>query len=167
MVFIIKYKADKLTLTKPFSNPIFDTLTPAKLDAFNKPCAYIITTSMVDLEILDIHTLPVDNGLEWDQSEEEYFTAKNMRDPPRIDSIPEGEPSAIGDGSSNIDEDVSESHHSKINQDNETLILSLLNAHKEEETADSKIQLHVDLDTGLTKSSKECLTKLNAATTHQ
>ena len=36
---LIKYRADKLTLTKSFSSPIFDTFNLAKLDACSAACA--------------------------------------------------------------------------------------------------------------------------------
>ena len=86
-------------------------------------------------------------------------TPKTMLEPPRVDGIPEGEPSAIKDGSSNIDKNMSESHHCKINQDDATFVLSLLDDSKEDVTTDRKRQLHVDPNNGVTKSFKECIRK--------
>ena len=114
---------------------------------------------MVDLELLDNTILSVESGSEGNQSEEEYSSAKHMRDPPRIDGIPKEEPSAIKDWSSNIDKDICESHHCKINQADAILILSLVDTSKEEGVADRKIQLHADPDNGVTKSSTEYLRK--------
>ena len=114
---------------------------------------------MTELELLHNGTLSVDSGPDKDQSQDEYLSAENMLDPPRIDSIPEGKPSAVEDGLFTIDKDMIESHHSKINQDDATLILSLLDTSKEERTTNRNRHLHVDLENELTKSSEERLRK--------
>ena len=111
MVVIIKYREDKQTLTKSFSSPIFDTLTPAELDACSAACAYIIRSFMAKLKLLDDNTLMVDNESDGNQSDNGDHNVKNMLDQPSIDGIPEGEPFAIKDRSSNIDKAMTGTHH--------------------------------------------------------
>ena len=89
-------------------------------------CVYIINNFMAKLKLPNNNALQLDSGSEGDQSEDEDPSVNNSLDPQRINSIPEGEPSAIEHGSSNIDKDMTEPHHSKMNQDDATLILSLL-----------------------------------------
>ena len=124
---IIKYRTNELTLTKSFSSPIFNTFSPAKLDACGAICAYIVNNFMAELQLLDNTALQLDSGSEDDQSEDiEFNVENNILDQPRIDGISTGEPSVIEDGSSNIDEEVSESHYSEVNQEDATLRLSML-----------------------------------------
>ena len=56
---------------------------------------------------------------------------------------------------SNIDKYMTESHYSKVNQDDATLILSLLVVSKKETTADRKIYLHVNPENKVTKSAED------------
>ena len=87
---LVKYRTDKLALTKSFSSSIFDTLSPAKLDACNVAYACIITNFIVGLELLDNTTLLVDSGSEGNQSEDNYsLSAKNMLDVLITDGITE------------------------------------------------------------------------------
>ena len=88
----------------------------------------------------------MDSGSEGNQSEDKDFSIDNILDPPRSD---------VKDGSSNIDKEMSESHYSEVNQDDGTLILSLLDDSKEEATADRKRNLHVDPKSEVTKSAKD------------
>ena len=109
---IIKYREEEQTLTKLFSSPIFDTLTQDKLDACSAACDYIIRNFMAELKLLDDNTLMLDNGSDGDQSDDKDPNVKNMLDQPSIDGILEGGPSAIKDGPSNIDKDITGTHHS-------------------------------------------------------
>ena len=128
---IIKYRTDKVTLTKSFSSPIFDSFSHAKLDAFSVACACIISNFMTKLELPDNNALQLDSGSEDDQSEDKDLSVDNILDPLRIDGITEGKPSAIEDGLSNIDKEMSESHYLQVNQDDATLLLSMLENSKE------------------------------------
>ena len=74
-----------------------------------------------------------------------------MLDQPSADGIPEGEPSAIKDGLSNIDKDMAGTHHSKLNQDDVNLLSSLLDISKD----DRKRNLHADQENELIKSSED------------
>ena len=65
-----------------------------------------------------------------------------MIDQPRMEGIPEGERSAIKDGSSNSDEDMTRIHHSIIDQDDVNLLSPLL----EISTKDRKRQYDADLE---------------------
>ena len=56
----IKYRADEVTLTKSFSSPIFNSFSPAKLDACSRACAYIINNFMAKLELLVNNALQLD-----------------------------------------------------------------------------------------------------------
>ena len=124
-LMITTYREDEQTLINSFSSPIFITLTPAKSDACIAACDYITMTSMAKLELLNDSTLMVDNESDGNQSDDEDPNVKNMSDQPSIDGIPEGEPSAIKGGLSNIEEDMTGTYHSKINQDDVNLLSSL------------------------------------------
>ena len=50
---IIKFRANKLIVTKSFSSPLFTTLNSAKLNAFNAACDYIVTHFMTELQLQD------------------------------------------------------------------------------------------------------------------
>ena len=153
---IIKYRTNEIPLTKPFSGPIFDAFSPANLDVYSASCAYIINNFMDKLELLDNNALQVDSGSEDDQSEDKDSIVNNESlDPSRIDGIPTGEPSAINDESSNIDKEVSESHHSEVNQEDITLLLSMLDESKEEGTTDRKRDLRVEPEKEVTQSTKD------------
>ena len=56
---------------------------------------------------------------------------------------------------SNIDKYMTESHYSKVNQDDATLILSLLVVSKKETTEDRNRYLHVNPENEVTKSAKD------------
>ena len=66
---------------------------------------------MAELKLLDDDTLMLDNGSDGNQSDDEYPIVENMLDQPIIDGIPEGEPFAIKDRSSNIDKAMTGTHH--------------------------------------------------------
>ena len=115
---------------------------------------------MTELELLNNNTLAVDSGSgsEGHQSDDEDQNVENILDPPRIDGILEREPSAIKDGLSNIDEDMTETQHSKINQDDATLILSLLDTSNKEAPSDRKIY-HTNQENEVTTSTEDCFRK--------
>ena len=86
---IIKYREEEHTPTKSFSSLIFDTGTPAKLNACNAACEYITRNFMDELKQLDNDTLMSDNGSDGNQYEYEDHNANNMLDQPHIEGIPE------------------------------------------------------------------------------
>ena len=111
---------------------------------------------MAELQLLDNTALQLDSGSEDDQSEDEDCNAKNdILDPPRIDGIPAAESLPIKDGSATINEEMSESRYSEVNQEDTTLILSMLDESKEETKADRKRDLHVKLEKEVTQSTKD------------
>ena len=95
---------------------------------------------MLELKLLDNNSPMLDSGSDGDQSDDKAPNVKNMIDQPRIEGIPEGDPSAIKNGSSNSDEDMAGTHHSKINQDDVNLLSSLLEIPRD----DRKIQYYAD-----------------------
>jgi hypothetical protein len=124
---IIKYRTNELTLTKSFSSPIFNTFSPAKFDACSASCAYIVNDFMAKLQLLYNNNLHLDSRSKDDQSEDKDFNIDNgILDPHRVDHTPAGEPLAIKDGSSNIDEEMSKSHYLEVNQEEAALLLSTL-----------------------------------------
>ena len=77
---------------------------------------------MTELQQLDNADLQLDNRSEDDQLEDEDSTLEDgIPDPDGIDKIPEGKPTAINDGSSNIDKETSESYYSESDQEDATL----------------------------------------------
>ena len=76
------------------------------MDACSAACDYIIRNFMAKLKLLDKNTLMLDNGSDGDQSDDEDPNVENILDQPPIKGILEGEPSAIKDGLSNSDEDM-------------------------------------------------------------
>ena len=157
-VMINKYREDKQIRAKSFSSPIFDTLPSTKLDTWSAVCAYIISNFRTELELLDDNALMVDSGSDSNQSDDKDLNVENILDQPSIDGVPEGEPSAINAGLSNIDEDTNETHHSRINQDDTILLLSLLDTSREEATPDRK-RYHTNHANEVTKSTKDCFCK--------
>ena len=78
-----------------------------------------------------------------------------MRDQPSIEVIPEGKLSAIKDGSSNSDKDMTGTHQSIINQDDANLLTSLLDIQKD----DRKRHFCADQENEVIKTPEECLHK--------
>jgi hypothetical protein len=101
----------------------------------------------------------LDSGSEGNQSEDNDPSVDNILAPPRIDGIPEGGPLVIEVRLSNIYKEMSESHYSEVNQDDATLILSMLDDSKEEAMMDRKRDLHADPENEVTKSTKDCFCK--------
>ena len=93
----------------------------------------------------------LDNGSDGDQSDDKDPNVKNILDQLSIAGIPEGEPSVIKDDPSNIDEDMTGTHHSKINQDDLNLLSSLLDILKD----DRKRHLDADQENKVIKSSED------------
>ena len=123
---VIECKTNKLNLTKSFSGPILATFCSETLDLCGVTRAYIITNFMTKLQRLDNNALQLHDGFEDNQSEDKDSNFNNnILDLDRINGIPAGEPSAIKDGLSNIDEEMPESHYSESDQ--EDTILSTAN----------------------------------------
>ena len=97
----------------------------------------------------------LDTGSDVDQSDDKYPNVKNMIDQPRIEGIPEGQPSAIKDGLSNSDKDMTKTHNSKINQNDVNLLSSLLDIPKD----DRKTQYCADRENEVIKTSEDCFHK--------
>ena len=77
---------------------------------------------MAELKLLDDNNLMLDNGSDGNLSDDKDPNVENVIDQPSIEGIPEGEPSAIKGGSSNIDKDMTGRHLSKISQDDVHLL---------------------------------------------
>ena len=85
-------------------------------------CAYIVVNLMTELQRLDNTVLQLDSGSEDDQLEDEDSNLEEgIPDPDGIARITEGEPVAIDDGSSNIDEEMSEPYYSESDQEDTIL----------------------------------------------
>ena len=131
-----------------------------------RPVSTLLIT-IDELQLLDTNALQLNSGSEDVQSEDEDPNAENdILDPPRIDGIPAGDPLAIEDGLSNIDEKMSESHYSDVNQEDATLTLSMLDESKKEAAADRKRDLHVELEKEVTQSTEGCFRKAEYSHIH-
>ena len=110
---------------------------------------------MDELNQLDGDTLSSNNGSDGDQHDNEDHVNVNIVDPPHVDGVPAGEPSAIQDESFNGDEDTTRIHHSTLNQDGVNLLSQLLNV----QTEDRKIQYDGGLTNEMVKTSNDGLIK--------
>jgi hypothetical protein len=123
---MIKFRANGIIFAKSFSSPLFTTLYPSKLNACDTACAYTVKKFMTELQQLDNVVIQWDNVPEDNQLEEkDSHLADGISDPDGFAKGPEVEPVAINDGSSGIDEYMSESYYS--GSDQEDTALSSLN----------------------------------------
>jgi hypothetical protein len=65
---IIEFRANGLIVTKSFSSPLFPTFNPAKLNACNAVCDYIVTNLMTELQHQGNVAMQCDNRSKDDQS---------------------------------------------------------------------------------------------------
>ena len=87
---------------------------------------------MDELKQLDGNTLSSNNESDGDKYGDEDHNDVNMADPPHVEDVPAGEPSAIQDESFDSNKDTTRPHHSTLNQDDANLLSQLLNVPMED-----------------------------------